>query len=81
MNVEVRMAADGYSHLRPLKNANCSLGVAGENADGCCKELASSSEFDLLFRCEKSMSMMRAGWCYNRKKMGNSLFVYFPYYS
>ena len=69
MNVEVRMAADGYSCLRPLKNANCSLGVAGENADGYCKELVSSSESDLLFGCEKSMSMMRAGWCCNRKKI------------
>ena len=68
MNVEVRMAADGYSCLRPLKNANCSLGVAGEKADGCCTELVSSDESD-PFGCEKSMSIMRAGWCCNRKKI------------
>ena len=67
--MEVRIAADGYSCLRPLKNANCSLGVAGENEDGCSKELVVSNGSDLLFGCEKSMSIMRAGWCCNRKKI------------
>ena len=55
------------SCLRPLKNANCLLGVARENVDGCYTELVSSGEPDLLFDGKKSMSIMRAGWCCNRK--------------
>ena len=55
------MTADGYICLKPLKNANCSLGVARENVDGCYTELVSSGESDLLFDGKKSMSIMRAG--------------------
>ena len=61
------MAADGY--IRQLKNANCSFGVAREKVDGCYTELMSSGESDLLFDGKKSMSIMRAGWCCNRKKI------------
>ena len=46
-----------------------SLGVAGENEDGSSKELVLSSGSDLLFGCKKLMSIMRVGWCCNRKKL------------
>ena len=61
------MAADGY--IRQLKNANCSFGVAREKVDGCYTELMSSGESDLLLDGKKSMSIMQAGWCCNRKKV------------
>ena len=57
------MVAGGYSCLRPLKNANCSLGVVGENVDRCNKELVPSGGLDLLFGREKSISIIRAGRC------------------
>ena len=56
--VEVRMAADGYSFLRPFRNACCSVIVAGESVDGVGRELLTTGSF---FGFEKLTSIIRAG--------------------